>query len=710
MTPKIVSSRVRITPPAYAKRSSYFGAIPDSGITGLKGTQVVFELGSNRPLRMGRFQFWTKTGKHESIELMPVNDLDSGGEIYNSGTGNSGTGKSRIGVAQDPVCIVSGMTSIVQSGRFTLDVVDVAGIESTDKIEGTITLTQDQRPIVRIVHPRPLSLATPDISLPVSLMAEDDYGVASVSLFRSINNSPATSVMADIEPAPRVAPQWELPLKSYGLEPGDEIQLFARAEDNDPDGSKGAESPVTVIRIISVQEFQEMLVQQKGAESIQAKYQEAQRHFEKLAEALREVEKAAKAAVESPDSEKAQAELQEKLRVAQHAAAEAASKLQKMSEEPFPIDVDRELAKDLEKMSEQASEMQDALSEMADAQNPKGKDGKPNPRAVPLNEDDRANIQKMLEQGGANREQLEEQAIESLNIMQKTLALMADEQQFSQIAAQQRDLEQRMNALKNADPKEASVQRRVSELETEQQQLRQSLDQLLDSIEQHTSELPDDPELQQLRETSQKFVDAVRKSNAADRMSSAQKQLLGDAFEQAQKDANEAADILESFLDGSQAMGQGAESSCKAAFQPGKGRPNLGNSLQQLMDMMGMKKGKSGMKPGNKPGNGMGTGAGGGFSQRFPGPQNIGMYGSVPTTQESTSRGRGDKKSQGTASASTATPSDGGNESRDSASQGDASGQADQSIPTQYRAQVAEYFRILSEQLGQELDASGTKP
>jgi len=684
MTPKILPPRIRITPPAYTKRPQYVGPIPDVGIAGLKGTQVEFEVSSNRPLTHGRLAFSMKNESPEIVRLEPSKDGVLGPNA------------------------VMGSIELTKSGRFSIDVVDTDGIVSQDRIEGTIVLQQDQRPIVRIVQPKPLSLATPDVKLTVSVSAEDDYGITSVSLFRSINQSPATATFADIESSSRVGPQWELPLDRYGLEAGDEIQLFARTEDNDPDGPKGAESPVTIVKIISVQEFQEMMVQQKGAESIQAKYQAAQRHFENLAEALRELEKAAAEAALHPDSKEAQANLQEKLQEAEKAAARAAVDLKKLSEEPFPIDVDQELAQELEKMSEQAKEMEKALKEMADGQAPKNEKGEPNGDAKPLDESNIAKIKEMLEQVGENREQIQENAIEPLEMMQKTMALMADQERFSAIAAQQRDLAQRLDSLKNADPDDESVQRRVSELETEQKQLGQALDQLLEDIEQHFAELPVDPELDKLKQTSIDFLNAVKSSEARVRMTGTQQNLLGDNFQDAQQDASTSADILESFLSEAGEMSGEAESSCKAAFNPTKGRPNLGNSLQQMMKMMGMKGGKNGMKPGSKPG--MGRGAGGGYAQRFPGPQNIGMYGSMPTSKPSASRGRGENANGGSASNSTSTPSLGGNTSRDTTSRGDASGQSDQSVPSQYRSQVAEYFRILTEQLGEQETTQGIKP
>ena len=104
--------------------------------------------------------------------------------------------------------------------------------------------------------------------LPVVLAAEDDYGISRIELFRSLNDSRPLPVNVPVKTPPptRWSTTTYLPLSSYGLEPGDEIKLFAHVEDNDPAGAKGAESPVAVIRIISQGEFERMVRARQGLE------------------------------------------------------------------------------------------------------------------------------------------------------------------------------------------------------------------------------------------------------------------------------------------------------------------------------------------------------------------------------------------------------------------------------------------------------------
>ncbi len=669
MTPKILPPTVTITPPAYTRGSVYRGGLPDQGLVGLKGTRVDWEVRSNRPLAEGRLTIQTNDGASEIIKLLPTEP--AGGSIEDTDS-NSATS------------LVAGAYELSRPGQFELKVVDVDGVESQESVRGTITILSDKRPVVRIVQPQPLSLATPDVKLPVTVIAEDDYGITQLTLFRSLNGSPAVPVQASVDGSARTQGQWQLPLPAYGLEPGDEIQLFARAEDNDPAGAKGAESPITLVRIISVKEFQEMMVQRQGAESLQAKYQAARRYYDQLASALEDVQAAQKALAEAGNSPEAQAKLQEKLAEAQKAAEQAAAEIEKLAQQAMPIDIDQELAKELEKMSQQASEMAQQLSQM---------------QASPESANDPSSqeqVAEMLKSTKEAQEEITESAIEPLKTMQQTMPLMIDQQRFEEIASQQRDLAERLTALRQDNKDDPTNARRIAELEAEQQSLKESLSDLLDDIEAHAQALPEDPDLEQLRETSLDFVQRVRESEAQSEMKATQENLLKDEFENAQAAAKQAAEILESFLSQCQGMGESAGNQCKAAFKPGA-QPKVGNSLKQMMSMMGMKPGASGRKPGGRAGMGMGNGAGGGFAQRFPGPQNVGMYGSMPTPQAASGRSRGDRQSAGFQTSQTYEAQAGGNANKDQAFTNQAGGQNMNSIPANYRSKVAEYFRQLNE-------------
>ncbi|MEM7557618.1 MAG: hypothetical protein AAF394_00715 [Planctomycetota bacterium] len=668
MTPQILPPQIKLTPPEYTRAAAYEGSIPEDGIVGLEGSQLEIAVPSNRPLRSARLMF-----------------------LFDDETQQQITFDSRLD--SDDQTLVRGSFELEKPGEFELSVVDVEGIESQESVRGRITISQDRRPTVRILTPREQSLATPDISLPVEVLAEDDYGITSLTLYRSLNGSPPLPISGAPEDLARVQQRWSLPLPKYRLQPGDEIQLFARTEDNDPAGPKGAESPVTTVKIISVQEFQEMMLQRKGAQALEAKYQQARREFEKVASALKDVQEAQAELEKNPESAEAKKNLAEKMAAAEQAAKEASKALEKLGEQAMPIDIDQQLAKKLSEMAKQAQEMAKQLNKMQAGQKSEGQPS----QQPPLTDEQKEQIQQMLEQAQQKQKDLNEQAIEPMKNMQKMMPLIVAEQRFVQIARQQRDLSNRLNALKMGDDSE-KTQRRVAELEAEQEQLRQSLGQLLDDIGREANNLGDEPDLQKLKTTALEFANDVRDSQAIPEMAAAQESMLIAEYQDAQGQAEHAAEILESFLSKCEGMGKGACKNCQKGFNPGGGQ--LGNSIQQMMAMMGMKPSSS-MSPGGKPGMGMGWGAGGGMAQRFPGKQNMGLYGSIPMPQSSPRSGRGGDSTLGASTGQAPLPGEGGQASPEVAPEHASTGQGINLVPAQYRARVADYYRILNESLGE---------
>lgn len=682
MVPKILASEVKVQPPAYTHRAAFVGPIPEQGIAGVQGTEVTWTLSSNRPLKSGRLVITAEDGSRQELTLSPVEESSA------SSTATTSSSSSDADVYR-----VAGGISLTQSARFELSVVDVQNRESLDRISGRLVLVPDGRPVVRIVEPRPMSLATPDVKLPVTVIAEDDFGITRVDLYRALNGTVPLAMPMAIQDGPRQEAHWVLDLPAYRLQPGDEIRLFARAEDNDPRQAKGAESPVTVVRIISVEQMQEMMVQQRGAESMQAKYQAANRYLEQLAERLREAEEAAEklaqAAKDPSSSSPAEAaELQQKLQAAQQAAAEAADAIHKLSQHPMPVDVDRELSERLAQLASETKSMSESLSKMASSAG----------NGQPMSPSDRESLQKMAEQLGGNRQKLQDHAIDPLGKMQAAMPLMVAQQEFVQMAAQQRDLATRLESLRSADPNSEQTQCRVAELESEQQQLRDSLNGLLDKIESQSAALPDDEEFQELKKTAKEFAQAVRASGASNAMSSAQQDLLKDQFPGASDQARQAAEILEKFIAQSEQMSNCAGNSCRMAFRPQQGGAKLGDSLQQLMAMMGM---KPGSRAGQRPGMGLGSGMGGGYASRMPGPQNVGLYGGMISPQTRSGGGKSDRTSQGVATNAGMAPQDGGAGDGET-SAGVAGGQAEAAVPTEYRGRVADYFERLAEELGNQ--------
>jgi hypothetical protein len=670
LTPRILESIVRVTPLPYTRQAIYEGKIPDSGIAGLRGTQVELFVTSNRPLKLGRLKIRYDDQSEQSIDLAALSS-----ESMQTGERPSNT--------------VACQFDLEKEGKFDITVTDKDGLPSTDSVQGKIVLQVDQRPIVRILEPRPFSLATPDIDLPISISAEDDFGITQLRLYRSLNGSAARSIDFPVGESARANFVQPLQLKRYGLVPGDEIELFARTEDNDPNGPKGAESPKTTIRIISITEFQERMLEQRGAEALAAKYEAAQRQLENVSTAIAEAKAAAESAAADPSNEALQQELQEKIHAAEVAAESAAHAIEKLAQNPTDIDIDRELSDMLSDLAKETQQTAQELNQLSQSQAGKR----------PLNDSELESLDKLAKSTKSDRDQLQEEAIDPLNELSKTLPLMQDKEQFDELVERQKELAQRMQSLADADPNDPSNELRMMEMEAAQEELRQELNELAESLSENAEQLPETPEFDELRESANQLSEAIIQSGAPELMNDAQKSLLKSKFMQAAENAQAAADSLDALLPDNNSMGNAAGESLKKAFQkPVKpGQSKMGRTLDQLKQRMNQKgrkpnPGQGGDQPG-EPG-----GANNGFSTRSPRQPNTGMYGSMPMPSPS-SQGRSNKVSQGAATQSDIEKQGAGQSGTNESQSSDAAGQSQQNIPAQYRQRVSDYYRRINEQL-----------
>lgn len=235
----------------------------------------------------------------------------------------------------------------------------------------------------------------------------------------------------------------------------------------------------------------------------------------------------------------------------------------------------------------------------------------------------------------------------------------------------------------------------MRELEEEQHRVREQLDDLLDRIEEHAGNLPEDPELDELRETAKEFAKNVRECSAGSEMAQTEGALSEFNGSQSHEHANEAALQLEQFLSQCKGMGQQCKNSGKPKFGPSLGQC-LSETLSQLAP--GMKPGSS---SGQKQGMGNGAAAGGGQSSQMSTMKNVGMYGGQPQFDPAnTSMGESESDNIGGVYSDpfAGNRADGG--SGFTARQTNpAFGGADWGVPIQYRRQAGRYLQGLAEEL-----------
>jgi len=671
--PKLESVRFRITPPAYTNRPPYEGPLPQGGIAGLAGTKVELWASSNRPLSGGTLEF--------NPDAAAANPPTSAA----TSTAPSSTKSATQPAAPTPSSLALAPTSpraaeatgsfvIGAAGKIRVKVTDVAGQASNETFAASVTVLPDERPFVRMTEPRPDSFATPDVTLPVALTGEDDYGVTRVQLYRSLNDSRSRpqDMPAPAPPPTRLPAAVGLPLAEYGLKPGDVIKLFGRVEDNDPAGAKGSESPVVVVRIISQEQMRRMQLTRDALDVLVSKYEQAARRMEAMdAEIQKLIEQAAKL---DPDSQ-LDAEKMKQIKEMAEKLQEAAEAVKKSAKDDLPFDLDKHLTKQLDDAAKQLDYNASDFEALARQKNLSAGQAK-------------AAMEELRKRLGVQRQQFQKEATEPLEHLEKVFPLKEDEARFVDLYQRQRDLEQRMNSLAAEQQKggdDPRLKARMRDLEDEQRRLREELKSLVDDVENHAAGLPEDKRLDDLRNTARAFADAVRRSGAAEKMADAEQSLSEFAGKNAHDDAKAAADILEKFVSKCQSMGEQASQCLK--FQPGLSE-GLGNTVEQLLEASGQGPGK-------------GTGAGGGYSMRRSTARNVGLYGGLPTRSLTAKGGGGKADRGGSADGRGAAGNPGDPSGFDGTEKLRASGQSDAAVPAKYRKRVGEYFQRVADEIGQ---------
>lgn len=650
--PKLESVRFQLTPPAYTNRGAYEGGLPQGGLAGLPGTRVRVSARSNRPLSGGTLQVTGAQGDSVLVrtEMQPA-----------------APGEHEVSAAFE----------LREPGRLEVRVRDVDGAESQEAFSTALSVLSDERPFVRLLDPPQVSLSTNAVALPVVLAAEDDYGISRLSLYRSLNDSRAIPVdlAVPIDPySNRQNVTSLLPLPAYGLRPGDEIKLFARVEDNDPAGAKGAESPVAVVRIISQNEYERLVLTREGMEVLLAKYRQSRDRMEEIARLIEALQNELE---DQADDSELSAEARRRISELADRMKEEAEAMARSAESTLPFDIDSAMSDYPRDLAAKLAEAGQAVDDFAESE--------PSPTAGEAKEGLEA-IRKFCE---GSRAEYDEQAVEPLEYMAKVFPLIRDEARFVELYRRQLDLADRLESLRNVDggddPLAAS---RMRDLESEQYRIREDLRALPRDIQDHVRQLPDRPEVDQLRETASAFVAAVRESGASEAMAEAEAGLAALSGTRSAEAAREAEQILREFLADCQAMGERGESCLQ--FNPGLGG-GLGDTVNQLLNSAGA--GRTGM--------GM---AGGGYSAQMSTLDNVGLFGQLPALtgggmagdgKDSQSAWRGRRSGEG--DVENAEP--GNVQPLESLR---AVGANRLVVPPEYRQRVGAYFERITDELGED--------
>jgi hypothetical protein len=467
----------------------------------------------------------------------------------------------------------------------------------------------------------------------------------------------------------------ELPLAAYGLSPGDEIKLFARVEDNDPAGAKGAESPIAILRIISQQDYERLVMTKQGLEVLLSKYEEARRRMEEIA---RQIEELQKELAKSPDDSQISGQVQKQIADLAAKMQREADEIRKSADQKLPFDIDGKMTDRLKDLADKLKQAAGEVEEFARTE----------PR--PGTREAREGLEQVSRFCRGSREQYEEQTTGPLEELAKVYPLMEDQARFTVLYQRQKELADRLASLRGKDSgDDPQTRARMRDLESEQSRIREDLKSLLQDIEDHVQQVPDEDRFQKLRDTAGSFAAAVRESGASEAMTDAESGLAAFSGTRGADGAGEAERILARFLSKCQSMGQQGSQCLK--FSP-QLSDNLGNTVEQLLESAGM----------GLNGSGMGM-AGSGYSAQMNSLDNVGLFGRLPGLAGGDRSGDG-KNSRAAVYAGSGV--EGNFESGEPGrvrplGTGRAELGSDSTVPPQYRQRVGAYFERLTDEIGE---------
>jgi hypothetical protein len=232
LEPRIESAVVALTPPAYSGLARREFAAGQEDIRGLRDARVELRVTSNRPLSAGDL-------------LIEPADGRAGAVVSGESAGEK---------------TLAFRWTLHASARLKVTLRDVRGTTNAAPYALQQTLTPDEPPRAYMTDPMAFSLATPAVRVPMAGYAEDDLGLARVSLVRAVvGYRDRVRRLADPMGEKRAAFEQGLDLAALGVEPGDVIELYAEARDHNPDLTGIGVSDVRRIEIIGEKEYGDML-------------------------------------------------------------------------------------------------------------------------------------------------------------------------------------------------------------------------------------------------------------------------------------------------------------------------------------------------------------------------------------------------------------------------------------------------------------------
>jgi hypothetical protein len=466
LTPQLDGAFVRIAAPPYTGIKAEEKPYAFKPAQALQGSQVHFRLVSNRPLKSGWIEFTGADQAPRRVPLSPIREHEVAGSF----------------VAED-------------SGRLRFGLEDVNALPSQTNWEGSLTVTHDLPPEIRITEPEVDSLVAIDYRLEAHFEASDDYGLRLVRIQRGINGlflppveRPHDGIVHNSRETVR------LDFSKLNVQPGDEVTLFGEAIDNAPEPHL-ARSQTVRLKVVSVEDYNNILRRQTDISELEEKYASLADDLRELIRNQKELGEAAEklAAQATKASEKEREALMSELDSLLAKQNELNRKLDRHAErmETFvrdkPLyDIEMELQDLLRKEANQirrsASTNDAETRQVAEASSPAAGNRKLSPNM--LSDFKRASDAQRERLGDVDRKAQEQiaEALQDMGLMQE---LLKDFNLFESLYRVQEELASQAQAYNRAGELGREDQLALKELAGTEKQVGELLGELVDKLREH---------------------------------------------------------------------------------------------------------------------------------------------------------------------------------------------------------------------------------
>jgi hypothetical protein len=260
LTPQLERAFVRVAPPAYTGLPAEEKPYTFKPLQALAGSALRFRLDSNRPLREGRLEVGIGDQPPQPIPLVTNAENE-----------------------------VAATLTATETARLRFGLTDIAGLPAAEVWEGTLTVTHDLPPEIRVAEPERDCFVAIDFALRAHFDATDDYGLSSLRLHHALNGAYAepeivrfTNIVRDARSA------IDLDFARLGAKPGDVISFFGEAIDTRPE-PQIARSQTVNVTLISVEDYNNFIRRESEIADLEAKYGGLQDDLEDLVEQQRQL-------------------------------------------------------------------------------------------------------------------------------------------------------------------------------------------------------------------------------------------------------------------------------------------------------------------------------------------------------------------------------------------------------------------------------------